>query len=351
MDNNPEPRIFDDSIYETLLQIVGESNLASHMAYGFRNASDIFSDHQDINKLLGFFTNETAELSLNDNNSGIFSDSFNGNENFGDIVTDYTKGVNSLNFRSPEFVNNPEIIFSGCSVSYGVGIPADATWIESLSKKLNPKSYVALAKPGSSTQKIVFTIIKYIFKYGKPKKIFVLFPDLYRLSSVVDAKNVTERTDKRDGGAYPVELHLARDKKDLIKYSKKPHLLKKILIPEMGFKSGIESIYLLEVFCREAEIELLWSTWDAQTAAIASLINLSDDKEIFPNFSLNVYKQFYYSALKEHVNNVDCKPEIYKKYGNQYFRATDRGRYHGVHVHSHIADGFFEETEKRKTKN
>lgn len=351
MGGDSEFEVYDSSLYEILLQIAGESTLANHMAYGFRNTPENFGNHQNIDKLLGFFINETADLSLNDNEAGIFSNTFNGAENFGDEITDYTKGINSLKFRSPEFINNPEVLFSGCSVSYGVGIPADATWIESLSKKLNPKSYVALAKPGSSAQKIIFTIFKYIFKYGKPKKIFVLFPDPFRLPSVADTVTNTERADRGGNGVYPVEVHLTRNKKDLTKYSKKPHLLKEILIPEMGFKSAIESIYTLEVFCREAGIELVWSSWDAQTVAIASLINFSTENKIFPSFSFNVYKQFYYSALKEHVDNTECKPEIYKKYGNQYFRGTDRGRYHGAHVHAHIADGFIEEIEKRKTKN
>ncbi len=351
MENSQEFESFDSSLYSILLQFAEESKLASHLIHGFRDAPDIFGGHQDIDGLLGFFINETAELSIDDNKSGIFSDTFNGAENFGDNITDYTEGINSLRFRSPEFVNNPEAILSGCSVSYGVGIPADATWIEILSKKLKLKSHVALAKPGASTQKIVFTIIKYIFKYGKPKKIFVLFPDFYRLPTIVDTKNVTERYDRGGKGTYPADLHLIRDKKDLTKYSKKPHQLKEILIPEMGFKSAIESIYFLEVFCREAEIELIWSTWDAQAAAIASLINFSTGNEMFPNFSFDVYKAFYYAALKEHVDDVNCKPELYEKYENQYFRATDRGRYHGVHVHSHVADGFFGETKKRKAKN
>lgn len=351
MDNASEFEIFNSSLYQILLQIAGESKLADHMVYGFRNEPEIFGNHEDINQFLGFFINETAELSIDDNKSGIFSPTFNGSQNFEDEITDYTKGVNSLNFRSPEFVDNPEIIFSGCSVSYGVGIPADATWIEDLSKRLNPKSYVALAKPGSSSQKIVFTIFKYIFKYGKPKKIFVLFPDPFRMSSIVDSTNVTER-DKKDGkGTYPVEIHLTRGKENLKKYSKRSHLLKEILIPEMGFRSTIESIYILEVFCREAGIDLIWSSWDVQTATIASLINFSTENKIFPNFSFNIYKQFYYSSLKEHVDDVECKPEIYKKYKDQYFRGTDKSRYHGCHVHSHIADGFIEEIKKRGAKN
>lgn len=350
MENIKHPQWQYDEMFKILCDATGNSDLANHMLNSFYINPGIFGEYLELDRVASFLTNRTAELTINDNKSGIFSDNFVGQSNFGDEVTDYSVGINSLNFRSPEFVENPEIIFSGCSVSYGVGLPAEATWIESVKNTLNPKSYVALAKPGASSHKIVFTIFKYIFQYGKPKKIFVLFPDPYRISLVSDSVNVTEKSEKTGREMYPVDLHLLRNKKDLVNYSKKPHFYKEILIPEVGFRSTIESIYSLEAFCKAAEIELVWSTWDIHTALMATIINYTDNK-MFPNFSILPYKEFHLGGGDPHLGDLNCKSEVYKKYKDHYIHGTDRQKYYGAHVHSHIADGFIEEVRKREAKN
>lgn len=348
---NNEQNWYSSELFQSICKITENYEISYQMMSNLENKPKIYGPDDSFNSMVDFLSLHTADLTINDNKSGIFRDNFDGKTTFGDEVTDYTVGVNSLNFRSPEFTNNPEIIFSGCSVSYGVGVPADGTWIEALKNYLNPSSYVALAKPAASSQKIVFTIFKYIFKYGKPKKIFVLFPDPYRTSSVSDFKNLTESPDRGGVGTYPVDLLLTRDKKTLAKYSKRPHILKEIFIPEIGFKSTIEAIHSLEAFCKAAEIDLMWSTWDIDMATIATFLNKDKDNKMFPSFSLLAYEEFRYGSSYPHVEDGSCKPEVYKKYKKHYTRGTDRQKYYGAHSHAHIADGFIKEIEKRRPKN
>lgn len=263
-------------------------------------------------------------------------------EHFGDPINDYSRGLNSYNFRSPEFVDSPEIIFAGCSVSFGVGVPYEVAWTEVLAKKLKPKSYVSLTHPGSSTNKIIFSIYRYIRKYGKPKKIYALLPDPYRLSTVLDSDFVLDKHHNKQEKIYSVELHLARDNKqqELVKYSKRPHEIHKILPPEVGYKSFIESVYSLETFCAAADIELIWSSWDITTSTLVTIMNLDSENKAFPSFSLLPYESFYHATKLDHVYDTDCMKKLNESYPSHYSYGTDKGRYPGAHTHAHIAEGF-----------
>lgn len=331
----------------SLVDVVGDPEIVDHIVSSvFTSSISVFSERNTTQGIGSHLYQNICNFRL----SGQLNFSFKyDNEHFKDPITDYSVGTNSLNYRSPEFVDTPEIIFSGCSVSYGVGIPFSATWINRVQEHLNPESYVSLTKPGISTQTIVINILNYIFKHGKPKKIIVLFPDPYRMATFVDASNTKDRQEGT-GIASPgsIELHMARFKSDeLLKYSKRPHPLKNILTPEVGFKSTLESIYSLEVFCKAADIELIWSSWDITTAAFATILNSTADLKPFPSFSMDIYKSVYYSTVRDHAEDVSCKPEVFADYPLHYAYGTDAARYYGAHVHSHIAEAFIEQLDRK----
>ena len=96
-------------------------------------------------------------------------------------------GVNSNNFRCDEFTKNhtgEHILFSGCSVTYGVGLYTKELWSYKLYEKIKAEKLVSgyfnLGTPGTSTMDICANIIKYISLYGKPDTIFLDLPDLQR---------------------------------------------------------------------------------------------------------------------------------------------------------------------------
>lgn len=340
----------DSDLYDlrkSLSFLVDSPDVLDHMIGVFDQNPEMFGTSLTLNDMNFFLQSLVSELNFKkDGPWG--SRPLKGND-FGDLITDYSEGLNSFNYRSPEFTNNPDIVFAGCSVSFGIGVPASATWTESVARHLNSQSYVSLAWPGVSANKIVFTIFKYLFTYGKPKKIYALFPDPYRISAVTDVEYAFGASGDSTSRFHPTELHLARNKKlELAKYSKRPHDLEKILIPEVGFRSAIEAIHSLEVLCKIAEIDLIWSTWDIHTAAMATVANINNDRCPFPNFSLLPYKSYYSSTIPSHVMNKNCMPELYEEYNNHYFYGTDKSRYPGAHAHAHIGEGFIKEIEARE---
>jgi hypothetical protein len=102
--------------------------------------------------------------------------------------------VNSNYFRSDEFKKEHDglhILFSGCSVTYGLGLYAKETWSHKLYNKIKDSEkvsgYYNLALPGTGTMDIVANIFKYIDMYKKPDVIFINLPNPTRFYFLWDS--------------------------------------------------------------------------------------------------------------------------------------------------------------------
>jgi hypothetical protein len=107
-------------------------------------------------------------------NSSIYKKSFFGEK----------KEINSLNFRSNEFKDVHEgkhILFSGCSVTSGVGLLEEEIWAKLLYNKISENEkcsgYFNLGVAASSLCDQVINMFKYFNLYGNPDVIFFMLPD------------------------------------------------------------------------------------------------------------------------------------------------------------------------------
>lgn len=95
--------------------------------------------------------------------------------------------VNKNHLRSDDFKKKHDglhILFAGCSVTAGEGLPLDYTWSKIVYNKIKEESnvsgYYNIAQPGASPIDIVEQIITYTGEFGNPDIIFVNFPDIDR---------------------------------------------------------------------------------------------------------------------------------------------------------------------------
>ena len=107
-----------------------------------------------------------------------------------------TFNINSDFFRSDEFKtahDGKHILFSGCSVTYGVGLYTKELWSHLLYNKIKNKEkvsgYYNLGTPGTGVFDIVFNIFKYIKNYGNPDVIFIDLPDLSRFYALINSSD------------------------------------------------------------------------------------------------------------------------------------------------------------------
>jgi hypothetical protein len=89
--------------------------------------------------------------------------------------------------RSP-LEEDPEYLCIGCSCTVAMGLLEDYSWPAML-RKLTGAKVNNLSSPGSGIDFLCSLAIDSFVKYGKPKKIYALFPDLYRLWTLSPTAN------------------------------------------------------------------------------------------------------------------------------------------------------------------
>lgn len=248
--------------------------------------------------------------------------------------------VNSYNCRSVEFFDTPELLVAGCSQTFGIGVPTEGTWPSFVAKELGVE-YVNTALPGGSTQTIVTNVLAYIRKFGKPKRILMLLPELTRMT-VVDADGLIHR---RYAGEPPViryeDLSFREDPTNAgrPKYSKLPHNWEDILPLQATVAQSMSALTTLIQYCRDTGIELLWSCWDVESMAFYSALALSEHNE-------DGFYDGFVPLLEDGLttDEVLCHEDLYAEHGKLFHHAWDRNKnYAGhlsVHRHRHVADSF-----------
>jgi hypothetical protein len=150
---------------------------------------------------------------------------------------DISYSFNEFGFRSDSFSkDNNEFLFAGCSHTFGVGLPKNIIWASRLNEILGGKKFLNIGMPGASIDLICYNVMRYIERFGKPKGVFILFPDFYRKLIIYDQKILTKFAAARDSGLTAEEIE------------------ENILKSFMHIKN-------LELFCNALDIPLVYSSW------------------------------------------------------------------------------------------
>lgn len=178
-----------------------------------------------------------------------------------DVVYEY----NSLGFRSDEFTKTHQgkhVLFSGCSETEGVGGALESCWSYMTYKELQKQEALSgffnLSRYGWGYDIIISNIMEYIKEYGKPDKIFILFPNIGRYYQWKDDPD--DSCEKfHYVGAIPNSV------KEL---GTEPEFKRKITIETQrsNFITFTMIIKLFEEYCKTNNIDLVWSSWDNEDA-------------------------------------------------------------------------------------
>lgn len=263
------------------------------------------------------------------------------------VMSEFDLGLNSNGFRSPEFKKNVEFLIAGCSVTFGIGLPIEKIWHEILLSK-SEYSYASVAFEGDSIGNQIQKIFSYINKFGNPKNILLLLPELNRIkifnkpdSFVCHAYKFSKSDIKHYVNVYK-SISFVNSNHENEKYFKKPIDSEMIIPQEMAHMYAAQSINMLETYCYNLGINLIYGTWDGKTEMIFNKIK---NQNYFKNFiELDCLKWHYYSKENKDVfDNSECHIDYKKDYF--YNRAGDRAKgvdraHFGSHRHIHYAEIF-----------
>jgi hypothetical protein len=253
---------------------------------------------------------------------------------------------NSMGYRSQEFSPKCNILISGCSHSFGLGVPQNETWADILSKNINSE-YQNISVVGGAINTIVQNIFAYIKKFGNPKNIFILFPDLNRIH-LPNINNILNN-ENYFGFNFAYANEFGSDvASERPKFSKIPHKISDVFPNESILYINCHSILNLEMYCKEAGINLIYSIWGKNSINIIKKIK-EKNKQSFLNFiEVDIYKFKRYNSLeKTNIDDPECHQEYKDIWGERYFYAEDHYKnyigHFNSHMHMHIAESFLKE--------
>jgi hypothetical protein len=250
-----------------------------------------------------------------------------------DNIFDYN--LNRLNFREPKLSKNSDILAVGCSNSFGVGLPYDLAWPETVSKALN-LTYSNISLPGTSVMHQVMNIFHYCKAFGNPKIILCVFPNFERSRMFVDNRT-THSKNQWEKEPAPVDIH-TNAPQNRPTFLKLPVDKDELISEQQAFYYNTLFIFMLEQYCRSNQIKLIWSTWA--------------DHDNFDLMFKETY-EYYESGMKEifikNVYNCNNHDNLKFKYSEIFNEAADsykKNPHPGVHWHQHVAEFFVNKIKK-----
>lgn len=249
-----------------------------------------------------------------------------------------TYNLNSYGYRSPEFFPGANFVAAGCSMTFGEGVPENGTWAKTLATTLGiPHSYVNLGIRGGSIGQIVLNVFAYIKKYGAPKYLFCLFPDINRMEFVFHKDIILDQygTVVEDFlEEYEVSrTHLHQENVLPAKYIKSPVYLQDVMPLEYAIFQSTGYIDILTTYCESAGIVFKWSTWDLYFSSEALKREYKNYIDILSDCNYPVHEQ-------ELRLEPSCHYELYKLYGTNFYIGLDDSSHWGIHKHAHMAEKF-----------
>lgn len=215
--------------------------------------------------------------------------------NNNDVIKDlnvkaYPDFFNDYGFRSDTFTKShigKHILFSGCSVTSGVGLLRDEIWSHLLYNKIkdidNVSGFYNLAIQGTSSYVAISNLFKYFNIYGNPDIIFLNIPSLLRFYGfTLDKNNILE-------SIYEDESF------DLLKVV------------------AFQYYSMLEQYCKSNNIQLYSFSWHEKTQTF-----MSNNLETFYSFNHNDLNNFLYEYKNKNDDIFYEKARDNQHYGTAY---------------------------------
>jgi hypothetical protein len=224
-----------------------------------------------------------------------------------------TYKLNNHGFRCDDFNRQDSssgFLVGGCSHTFGIGMPYDATWGYFVNEKLGGEKFFNVGISAGNIYTNSFNIHQFVSKYGKPKGIFLFLPNFGRTPHF-EVSNTNISFQRTLLFYEPKEKNL----QDLQKFLK------------------LNEMRNLEIFCNMLDIPFIWSTWDFSIDDMLQRDNLQN------TFFTNYVRFGDYMSYK----GLDQKNARYPRY---WKKARDK-----IHMaerdHLNVANMFETEYNKR----
>lgn len=283
--------------------------------------------------------------------------------------------LNKEGFRSPEFIENVDFLIAGCSATMGDALKIDKVWHELLLKE-SKYTYASLAYSGESINSQVEKIFKYIKKYNNPKNILFLMPDFERIkifnvpnlfvskrfeSHIKYNYNSNYKTFYKNMTDLPKFQTIGRTIEDLsaipvlpnqhkIQYFKRPLIAEEVIPLEMAHMYSAQSIHILDLYCKQAKINLIYGTWDHNTNLLLKKISNENNFTNFIDLESEKWVRHEGDKYDKYISDkchTEYENDIYFNVALDLYTDSINSAHFGLHRHIHIRDHFAKKLNER----
>jgi hypothetical protein len=228
--------------------------------------------------------------------------------------------LNNRGFRTKNFKkynnNSTKILFAGCSNTYGEALPINLIWPTLLKNKMNSiyndLDDYNVAYPAASIHSIIRNIIFFVKEFGKPDYLFIMFPGMNR-----DLFYSSKDNDFINGLIW--NEYLFCDKTTQQKFNLS-------YIEENNILLSTTFLYMLEEFCKNSNIKLVWSTWREK------------DQNLFKDLN---FENFILLNVESNKININELP---------HWDIAQDGHHPGTSWSTQVADAYFDWVINEKNK-
>jgi hypothetical protein len=215
--------------------------------------------------------------------------------------------LNSSGQRCDEFKKTHEgkhILFAGCSITFGEGLPYKKNWSGYLYKKINKNNnlsgYYTIAYPGGGVDIVINNIYKYCDIYGIPDTIFLFLPESSRrfLWEKDRYYSINSSTNKE----FYYETYGGIENAIYFSYN---------------------HIKNLEIFCNKLNVKLIWSAWQEQESLMYKEMD---------------FKNYIYITNNDIIN----KATNYNDVDNPYYKIARDNAHPGILFSDGLSNIFLE---------
>lgn len=250
--------------------------------------------------------------------------------------------INSKGLRTGDLNKKYDLVVSGCSLTYGIGIPEEGRWGDLLGNMLGI-DVANLSYSGRCTETMVNNTIKYILK-NKPKILICFFPNFERFTFVSN-KSINA-------------VNLGSEKMSLAPTDN----IQNCFPVGLAWQTALDSISMLEDICKILSINFMWSTWSIsnlnQSYKFSNFNSYVEDTSMsdFPPYlqwnswteDKNKRKNLFISRdMKCHMDHPLSNSKYYDYGGDSAMRIDkDLGKgfcpHPGIHRNIHWAEFFYD---------
>jgi hypothetical protein len=215
--------------------------------------------------------------------------------------------INNYGYRSDDITKedaNNNFIFSGCSNTFGIGVPLESIWAHQVNEELGGDKFINLGMNSGSHKTIVYDIYSYIRNFGKPKGVFILFPNMERQIGF---------SDDSDTNIFVLVYRKPRDREDMQK-------IKDAIPNEVALFEFYQTVMMLEDYLEELEIPLVWTTWDDElnknilkTKGFRNYVNMKNEYILAKTVSIGKPEKFKnrYWEIARDLSHMGTKAHMF----------------------------------------